>query len=71
MGSNLPELTRPFPVSLLPPSSQGFEEVRCGSTAPTLPCSPAFPFFTVLRGGSNLPKLTRTFPVALLPPSSQ
>ena len=61
MGSNLPERTRTFPVSRHPPSSQWFEEVRCGRTAPTLPCSPASPFFTVIGGGSlysNLSELT-------------
>ena len=42
--------------------------------AHTLPCIPASPLFTVVRGGSvrsNRPKVTQTFPVGLLPPTSQ
>jgi len=31
--SNLPKLTRTFPVRLLPPTSQWFEEVRCSRTS--------------------------------------
>jgi len=103
--SNLPKLTRTFPVGLHPPTSQRFEAVRCsrtfsnslqtalhasfplhhsglrrfGAVKPprthsNLPCRPASPFVTVIRGGSvysNLPKLTRTFPVGQLPPTSQ
>ena len=105
MYSNLPRLTRTFPVGLLPPTSQWFEDVRCSrtssnslKTAPpasfplhhsglrrfgvvepprtrsNLPCGPASPFVTLVRGGlvySNLPKLTRNFPVGLLPPTTQ
>ena len=35
--SNLPKLTQTFPVGLRPPTSQWFEEVRRGRTAPTEP----------------------------------
>ena len=89
---NLPELTPNCPSDQLPPSSQWFEEIRCGRTTPNsletalwacfpirhsgsrrfgevelppshsnLPCRPASPFVTVVRGGSvwsNHPKLT-------------
>jgi len=102
--SNLPKLTRTFPVGLLHPTSQWFEEVRCSRTSSNslqtavlasfpfhhsgsrrfgelepprtrsnLPCGPASPFVTVIRGGSeysNLPKLTRTFPIGLHPPTT-
>ena len=108
MWSNHPKLTRAFPVGLLPHSSQWFEKVRWGQTAPNslqcslyacipirhsgsrrfgevnreppqthsnLPCRPASPFVTVVRGGSvwlNHPKLTQglvwlTTPYSLKP----
>jgi len=103
--SNLPKLTRTFPVGLLPPTSQWFEKVRCSRTSSNslqtalhasfplhhsglrrfgvveppqthsnLPCRPASPFITVVRGGSersNRTKLTPTLPAGLLPPLSQ
>ena len=74
---NLPELTPNCPSGQLPPSSQWFEGVRCGRTAPSSlepSCRPASPFVTVVEGasvGSNRPKRTPTFLVGLLPPSSQ
>ena len=74
--SNLPELTANYLSGQLPTSSQCFEGVWCGRTAPKslkLSCRPASPFVTVVRGGSvgsNRPKLTPTFPVGLFTPSS-
>ena len=77
MQVNLPELTPNCPSGQLPPSSQWFEGVWCGRTAPLSlepSCRPASPFVPVVAGdsvGSNRPKLTPTFPVGLLPPSLQ
>ena len=77
MQLNLPELTPNCPSGQLPPSAQWFEWVRCGRTARThsnLPCRPASPFVTVVRGGSvgsTYPKLTPTFPLGLFPPLLQ
>ena len=75
--SNYPELTRTFPVRLLFPSSQWFEEVRCGRTTPNSLAPFLYAFFSLHHSGSRrfgvveLPELTRTFPVRLLFPSSQ
>ena len=54
LWSNHPEVTRTCPVVLFPPSSQWFEEVRCGPprTHSNLPCGPVSPFITVVLGGS-------------------
>ena len=73
--SNRPELTRTFPVGLLPHLSQWFEEVRCSRTTPTLlepSLSACLPFrhsgprrFGVVdlpRAHSNLPFTHSTLP---------
>ena len=90
MYSNLPKLTRTFRCSRTSSNSlqtalqasfplhhsglRRFGVVEPPRTRSKLPCGPASPFVTLIRGGSvysNLPKLTRTFPGGLLPPTSQ
>ena len=47
-----------------------FKHIEPHRTQSNLPCRPAYPFITVVRGGSvwsNRPELTRTCPVGLLP----
>ena len=54
--------------------SSGFGVVEPPRTHSNLPCRPASPFVTVVRGGSvgsTYPKRTPTFPVGLFPPLLQ
>ena len=72
--SKCSELTGTCPVGLLPPASQRFGMVEPPRTHSNVPCMPASPFITVVRGGSVWSKrseLTGTCPVGLLPPASQ
>ena len=74
MYSNLPELTRYFPVGLFPLSSQWIEEVRWGRTTPYSrePAQQAcFPLHDSGSKRFGVVELTPTFPVGLPPLSSQ
>ena len=64
------ELKTQASFPLLHSGSSGFGVVEPPRTHSNLPCRPASPFVTVVRGGSvgsNYPKLTPTFPVGLFP----
>ena len=75
--SNLPNSLEPSLyacISLRHSGSGWFGEFEPLQTHSNLPCRPASPYITVVRGGSvwsNHPELIRTFPVCLHPPSSQ
>ena len=74
--SNHLQVTRNYPVGLLPQTEKWFEEVRCGRTTLNsfkMPCRPASPCITVVQGGSvrsNHPELTRNCPIGLPPNAS-
>jgi len=73
-SSNSLKTALPASFPLHHSGSRRFGELEPPRTRSNLPCGPASPFVTVIRGGSvhsNLPKLTLTFPVGRLPPTSQ
>ena len=72
MGSNRPKL-EPSLYACMPlrhGGSKRFGEVEMPQTHMNLPCRPASPYITVVRGDSvqlNVPKLTQNFPSDQLP----